>query len=122
MREFHEMNNRASELEAWLEGVLGDWQTAVPLTAITITLCLIWAAELENFWTGFGNPWGGKKRKIARVRHLMLNSRSRAHAMLDSRAEPGRNLLSPRFLNNRIEYERFRNDSWYRARAYNEKG
>jgi hypothetical protein len=101
------------------------WATALPLTAIIITLCLIWAGELENFWTGFRNLWGGKKRKIARAQYSMLNGRSDAYSMLDSRAAPSRNLLSPRFLNNRIEYgdiERYRIDGRYRARAYNENG
>ena len=41
------------------------WAAALPLTFIIISLCLIWAGELNNFWTGFANLWrhgsGGRK-------------------------------------------------------------
>ena len=39
------------------------WATALPLTAIIITLCLIWAGELDNFLKGFRNLWKSNKEK-----------------------------------------------------------
>ncbi|KAH8654579.1 hypothetical protein BGZ60DRAFT_532947 [Tricladium varicosporioides] len=43
---------RNMELNQWV-----FWATALPLAAIIIVLCLIWAGELENFWRGFSNIW-----------------------------------------------------------------
>ena len=39
---------RNMNLDQWV-----FWATALPLTFIIITLCLLWAGELENFWRGF---------------------------------------------------------------------
>jgi hypothetical protein len=39
------------------------WATALPLMVLIITLCLIWAGELKNFWEGFTKLWGGNGRK-----------------------------------------------------------
>lgn len=36
------------------------WATALPLTVLIFTLCLIWAGELNNFWTGFSKLWRKK--------------------------------------------------------------
>lgn len=66
------------------------WATALPLTAIIITLCLIWTGELENFWAGFRNLWGGNKRKIARAQYSIVNGKSDAYSMADPRTEPRR--------------------------------
>ncbi|KFZ07201.1 hypothetical protein V501_06656 [Pseudogymnoascus sp. VKM F-4519 (FW-2642)] len=49
------------------------WAAAIPLMIIVITLCLIWAGELGNFWKGFRDLWrrrertGGKKVRKAAV-------------------------------------------------------
>jgi hypothetical protein len=37
------------------------WATALPLTVIIVTLCLIWAGELNNFWDGFSKLWRKKQ-------------------------------------------------------------
>lgn len=41
------------------------WATAIPLLALLVFLCLVWAGELSNFWSGFQNLWkaGNKVRK-----------------------------------------------------------
>jgi hypothetical protein len=36
------------------------WATALPLTFLILTLCLIWAGELNNFWEGFSKLWRKK--------------------------------------------------------------
>jgi hypothetical protein len=36
------------------------WATALPLTVVIITLCLVWAGELDNFWEGFSKIWKKK--------------------------------------------------------------
>lgn len=36
------------------------WATALPLTVLIVTLCLIWAGELNNFWTSFSKLWRKK--------------------------------------------------------------
>jgi hypothetical protein len=36
------------------------WATALPLMVLIITLCLIWAGELKNFWEGFSKLWRKK--------------------------------------------------------------
>ena len=91
---------RNMEINQWV-----FWATALPLTAIIITLCLIWAGELENFWKGFRNLWGGNKRKIGAGQYSILDGRNDAYSMLDHRAEPGRIPAPPRIMNNRIEYD-----------------
>ena len=65
------------------------WATALPLTIIVITLCLIWAGELENFWKGFSNLWGGSKRRGSggRGQYSMLSAGSDAYSMMDPRAD-----------------------------------
>ena len=39
------------------------WATALPLMVVIITLCLIWAGELKNFWEGFAKLWTGRSGK-----------------------------------------------------------
>ena len=39
------------------------WATALPLMVVIITLCLIWAGELKNFWEGFAKLWSGGRGK-----------------------------------------------------------
>ena len=36
------------------------WATTLPLTVLIVTLCLIWAGELNNFWNGFSKLWKKK--------------------------------------------------------------
>lgn len=47
------------------------WATALPLMVLVITLCLVWAGELGNFWEGFRDLWKrrdkAKKRKAAKA-------------------------------------------------------
>lgn len=43
------------------------WATAIPLAVVIITLCLIWAGELENFLRGVRDVWSrGKNRNASR--------------------------------------------------------
>ncbi|KAL5349298.1 hypothetical protein ACLOAV_005588 [Pseudogymnoascus australis] len=45
------------------------WAAAIPLMVIVITLCLIWAGELGNFWEGFRDLWRrrdkGRRKKVS---------------------------------------------------------
>lgn len=50
------------------------WAVAIPLTVIVITLCLIWAGELENFWSGFSNLWSGGRRRRPKARFIVQRS------------------------------------------------
>lgn len=43
---------RDMEASQWL-----FWASAVPITVLVITLCLVWAGELRNFWEGFRDLW-----------------------------------------------------------------
>jgi hypothetical protein len=43
------------------------WATALPLTILIITLCLIWAGELNNFWDGFSKLWRKAPKKFALI-------------------------------------------------------
>jgi hypothetical protein len=43
------------------------WATALPLMVLIITLCLIWAGELSNFWEGFSKLWRKKGSSGYRV-------------------------------------------------------
>lgn len=38
------------------------WATALPLTVLIVTLCLVWAGELNNFWSGFRKLWKNEKK------------------------------------------------------------
>ncbi|OBT78122.1 hypothetical protein VF21_02657 [Pseudogymnoascus sp. 05NY08] len=47
------------------------WAAAIPLMIIVITLCLIWAGELGNFWKGFRDLWrrreGARRKKVRKA-------------------------------------------------------
>lgn len=51
---------RDMDYEQWI-----FWATSVPLLALLVFLCLLWAGELSNFWLGFQNLWkaGARFRK-----------------------------------------------------------
>ena len=68
------------------------WVIAVPLTVIIITLCLIWAGELENVWKGFRNLWVGNKNRggSAGVSYSILGEGMDAYSIMNSRAQLGR--------------------------------
>jgi len=54
---------RDMELTQWV-----FWASAVPLCVVIITLCLIWAGELGNFWEGFRDMWRkGQRRGVGKV-------------------------------------------------------
>jgi hypothetical protein len=92
---------RNMEVNQWV-----FWATALPLTVIIITLCLIWTGELENFWRGFRNLWGGDKKKLAAVQYSMPSRRTDAYSMLDPRADSERfSSPAPAIINNRMGYE-----------------
>ncbi|KAH8819883.1 hypothetical protein F5884DRAFT_762073 [Xylogone sp. PMI_703] len=40
------------------------WATALPLTALIIAVCLIWAGEVGNFWEGVRAIWGDRKKYV----------------------------------------------------------
>ena len=64
------------------------WATAIPLTVIIITLCLIWAGELENFWKGFSNLWRGNKGRVGGGgQYPMVDGRPDAYSMMAPRVE-----------------------------------
>ncbi|KFY18785.1 hypothetical protein V493_08347, partial [Pseudogymnoascus sp. VKM F-4281 (FW-2241)] len=48
---------RDMELSQWV-----FWAAAIPLMVVVITLCLIWAGELGNFWKGFRDMWRRRDR------------------------------------------------------------
>jgi hypothetical protein len=109
---------RNMEINQWV-----FWAVALPLTVIIITLCLIWAGEVENFWKGFRNLWGTNKKTIGGRQYEMLNGRSDALSMMDPRADPGR--VAARIVNRR-EFEdvgRYRPlYGWSRSRANDDEG
>lgn len=54
---------RDMELTQWV-----FWAAAVPLCVVIITLCLIWAGELGNFWKGFRDVWrNGRRRGVGKA-------------------------------------------------------
>jgi hypothetical protein len=71
------------EISQWL-----FWANALPLTVIIITLCLVWARELENFWKGFSNLCRRNKGRVGQGRqYAMVNGRPDAYSMMAPRAE-----------------------------------
>lgn len=109
---------RNMEINQWI-----FWAVALPLTVIIITLCLIWAGELENFWKGFRNLWGGKTKRIGGPQYEMVGGRSDVYSMMDPRAD--RERIQTRIVNRR-EYEDVgRYQPLYgrsRSRTYDDEG
>jgi len=64
------------------------WVTAIPLTFIIVTLCLVWAGEFGNFWSGFSNLWKGKKGRVPVPDRGYYGPMQEPTPMLDSRIEP----------------------------------
>ncbi|CZR54996.1 uncharacterized protein PAC_04881 [Phialocephala subalpina] len=73
---------RNMELTQWV-----FWVTAIPLTFIIITLCLIWAGELRNFWTGFSNIWSRRRSEERPRRSGYYGPAQDWQSMLDGRAD-----------------------------------
>jgi len=88
---------RNMELNQWV-----FWVTAVPLTFIIITLCLVWAGELGNFWSGFSNLWKGKSGTMGKERGY-YGPLQDSDSMLDARADR-RERYDPLFRRKRVEY------------------
>jgi hypothetical protein len=74
---------RNMELNQWV-----FWVTAIPLTFIIITLCLVWAGEFGNFWSGFSNLWKGKKDRVPVPDRGYYGPMQESTSMLDPRMEP----------------------------------
>lgn len=49
---------RHMEVDQWV-----FWAVSVPLTAIIITLCLMWAGEFQNAWPRVRSFWSGGSKK-----------------------------------------------------------
>lgn len=75
---------RNMEINQWV-----FWTTALPLTVTIITLCLIWAGELENFWKGFSNLWRGNEARGGGGggQYSILSAETDAYSMMDPRAD-----------------------------------
>ncbi|CZR67669.1 uncharacterized protein PAC_17568 [Phialocephala subalpina] len=99
---------RNMEINQWV-----FWAVALPLTVIIITLCLIWAGELENFWLGFKNLWGKGKtgRRYARGGggYYVLNPRPQPPQ------EAAREIIYDRIYNVDDEYDE--RPSYHRSRS-----
>lgn len=60
------------------------WVTALPLTAIIIILCLVWAGELENLWRAIKSLWPSNTQ-----RKRMLIPKQNSNFMRYSRGQSG---------------------------------
>ena len=99
------------------------WATALPLTVIVITLCLIWAGELENLWKGFSDLWrGNKRRPEGGEAYSVLGQGDDAYSMMDPRAERLRSRYvdddSDEELDVRVARARVSNELMYPERGY----